>query len=66
MSTSISEHFTLFNANNNPEVIEIYINDSDQVFVQDKINDMDGFFFTLTREEWEEIKEFIDNQYSKI
>lgn len=63
MPTSIFEHFIV----HNPESVadlEVYINTNNDIFICEP-NVTGGFFSIITREDWEELKKFIDKQFEE-
>lgn len=60
MGTTRNEHFVILSDEGIPDV-EFYINSKGQIFAQE----IDGnFFFLLNKEDWEELKKFIDEQFA--
>lgn len=63
MSTSICNHFIIFN-DKVPEV-ELYLNSRGDIFVQEITNSSNAFYFIINKADWEELKIFIDEQFAK-
>jgi hypothetical protein len=44
--------------------IQLYLNDQDEIFIEEQSDDpVNSFWFALNREDWEIIKKFIDTQF---
>lgn len=48
------------------EQMEFYLNDKGEIFVHNMTDEEDlrSMFFTISKEDWEQIKSFIDYQFS--
>lgn len=57
------DHLILSEAGSD-DVIEMYLNTSNEIFVHNQEIDARGWFFVITKSDWEQIKEFIDYQFS--
>lgn len=44
--------------------VEMYLNKKDEIFVHNQKEYAEGWFFVITKEDWEQIKSFIDYQFS--
>jgi len=60
MPTYISEKFVVVDGQ---DEYEIFVNSDQNVFVGEPDINLQQWF-TLTREEWEDLKKFIDNQFA--
>lgn len=58
MSSFWNEHFCLAADGNE---IEFYLNDHGEIFVHSLETDL--FWFTINKEDWKSLKEFIDSQF---
>lgn len=50
---------------NKDQVIEMYLNNDNEIYIQD-ITDPDSpcsFWFCLSKDDWDEVKQFIDDQF---
>lgn len=43
--------------------VEMYLNDSGELFVASTDEDYPSFWFTLTKDDWEKMKEFVDEKF---
>lgn len=64
MPTSINESLIITSVNKQFDPIEIFLNSNGSVFVGSDVNmDARDWFFIISREDWPEIKGFIDAQF---
>lgn len=61
MATFIHELFCI--VRDDDELINVYINKDNNLFFG---NDSQNFFFTLTKEDWDSLKEFADEQFKNV
>ena len=47
------------------EEIEVFLNDESEIYFGTK-DQNDGFYFILNGQDWEDLKEFIENQINKL
>ncbi len=66
MSTFISEQIILESETKSFENIVMFLNADGNVFVSNEQDDATNFWFSFTKGDWEEIKKFLDNQFSKV
>lgn len=66
MPTAIAQHLLLHDNDKPNMAIEIYMNDKEEIYVAPADPDMAmQFWFTISREDWPDIKNFIDSQFEK-
>lgn len=63
MAVAISEHLVLSPKEGFGSDLEFYRNVAGEVFVQSLSEEYPQFWFVITKEDWEEIKEFMDEQF---
>lgn len=63
MATLINEHFLLIGEAGMCD-IEFYKTDKDKIFAVDIVDER--FFFVIEKEDWEELKKFIDEQLNSL
>lgn len=52
---------------NGDKSIRLYLNDKDEIFVEEVCDDpLYGAWFTINRDDWDEIKAFIDEQFDTL
>lgn len=64
MATTRSERFILSNARSNKD-FEFYLNADGEIFAQELGDSGYESFFVISKEDWEELKSFIDDQFSE-
>ena len=65
MSTSVNEHMIIETSTSSGD-IEVYLNAQNEIFIQNTEEDASNFWFTLNEEDWNSLKEFIDDLYIRL
>lgn len=63
MASFISEVFII--ENDNQSKVQFYLNSTNEIFVSEEEDDS-NFFFTINKEDWNALKDFIDEKLSAV
>ena len=58
----VFEHLIIEQEGDDKPDIEIFLNDENQIFINERDEDS-PFWFTFSKEDWNEIKRFVDKQF---
>ena len=65
MPTSVNEHMIITTDTSSGD-IEVYLNAANEIFIQNTEEDARNFWFTLNEEDWNSLKNFIDDIYKRL
>lgn len=62
MPTLIAPHFILFTESEHCPDLEFHLNQCGEMYIEEH-GVSGGFFFTIKKEDWQELKKYIDGQF---